>query len=159
MITGFVDGIKQKASGIADAIKGAIPQKINVPVMTTSVRTALNVVKNSNRRMSPAPMPTIAGRSIPALAAGAVIPPNREFLAVLGDQRSGTNIEAPADLIRQIVREEAGGSMELLSVLQMILEAVREGKVIAVDGTVFGRTAIRTINSVNTAAGRQMLKI
>ena len=159
MITGFVDGIKQKASGIADAIKGAIPQKINVPVMTTSVSTALNVVKNSNRRMSPAPMPTIAGRSIPALAAGAVIPPNREFLAVLGDQRSGTNIEAPADLIRQIVREEVGGSMELLSVLQMILEAVREGKVIAVDGTVFGRTAIRTINSVNTAAGRQMLKI
>ncbi|MCI9484980.1 MAG: hypothetical protein HFH27_11080 [Clostridiaceae bacterium] len=159
MITGFVDGIKQKASGITDAIKGAIPQKINVPVMTTSVSTALNVVKNSNRRMSPAPMPTIAGRSIPALAAGAVIPPNREFLAVLGDQRSGTNIEAPADLIRQIVREEAGGSMELLSVLQMILEAVREGKVIVVDGTVFGRTAIRTINSVNTAAGRQMLKI
>lgn len=44
--------------------------------------------------------------SIPRLAAGAVIPPNREFLAVLGDQRSGMNIEAPADLIRQIVAEE-----------------------------------------------------
>lgn len=32
---------------------------------------------------------------IPALARGAVIPPNREFMAVLGDQKSGTNIETP----------------------------------------------------------------
>lgn len=43
---------------------------------------------------------------IPRLAKGAIIPPNREFMAVLGDQKQGTNIEAPADLIRQIVREE-----------------------------------------------------
>ena len=33
--------------------------------------------------------------SIPRLAQGAVIPPNREFLAMLGDQKSGVNIEAP----------------------------------------------------------------
>ena len=33
--------------------------------------------------------------SIPRLAQGAVIPPNREFLAVLGDQKQGTNIETP----------------------------------------------------------------
>ena len=44
--------------------------------------------------------------SVPYLAEGAVIPPNAPFMAVLGDQRNGTNIEAPADLIRQIVREE-----------------------------------------------------
>ena len=49
-------------------------------------------------------------RQIPALATGAVIPPNREFMAVLGDQRNGTNLEAPESLIRQIVREEAGGT-------------------------------------------------
>lgn len=35
--------------------------------------------------------------SIPRLAQGAVIPANREFLAVLGDQKSGTNIETPLD--------------------------------------------------------------
>lgn len=44
--------------------------------------------------------------SIPRLATGAVIPPNSQFLAVMGDQRSGRNLEAPEDLIRQIVREE-----------------------------------------------------
>ena len=36
---------------------------------------------------------------IPRLAQGAVIPPNREFLAVLGDQKQGTNIEAPLQTI------------------------------------------------------------
>lgn len=45
---------------------------------------------------------------IPYLATGAVIPPNAEFLAMLGDQRSGRNIEAPEGLLRQIVREEIG---------------------------------------------------
>lgn len=43
--------------------------------------------------------------SIPRLAKGAVIPPNREFLAVLGDQKQGMNIEAPLDTIKQAVAE------------------------------------------------------
>lgn len=43
--------------------------------------------------------------SLPHLAQGAVIPPNREFLAVLGDQKHGTNIEAPLDTIKQAVAE------------------------------------------------------
>lgn len=47
---------------------------------------------------------------IPYLASGAVIPPNKEFMAVLGDQKQGTNIEAPESLIRRIVREEVGNS-------------------------------------------------
>jgi hypothetical protein len=48
--------------------------------------------------------------TIPYLAKGAVIPPRSEFLAVLGDQKNGKNLEAPEDLLRQIVREEAGGN-------------------------------------------------
>lgn len=51
---------------------------------------------------------------LPRLATGAVIPPNREFLAVLGDQKAGTNIEAPLDTIvqafRQVMSEGGGGS-------------------------------------------------
>ena len=45
---------------------------------------------------------------IPYLAQGAVIPPNAPFMAVLGDQRHGNNIETPEDLLRKVVREEAG---------------------------------------------------
>lgn len=47
---------------------------------------------------------------LPYLASGAVIPPNKEFMAVLGDQTHGNNIEAPESLIRKIVREESSGS-------------------------------------------------
>lgn len=47
---------------------------------------------------------------IPQLATGAVIPANREFLAVLGDQKHGRNLEAPENLIRQIVREETASN-------------------------------------------------
>ncbi len=43
--------------------------------------------------------------SIPRLAQGAVIPPNREFMAILGDQKHGTNIEAPLDTIKQALAE------------------------------------------------------
>lgn len=49
-----------------------------------------------------------AAIGIPYLASGAVIPPNAPFMAVLGDQRNGTNLEAPEDLLRKIVREEIG---------------------------------------------------
>lgn len=41
---------------------------------------------------------------IPQLAKGGVIPPNKEFLAVLGDQKHGTNIEAPLDTIVQAMQ-------------------------------------------------------
>lgn len=47
--------------------------------------------------------------TIPYLASGAVIPPRSEFLAVLGDQKQGNNIETPEALLRKIVREETAG--------------------------------------------------
>ena len=50
-------------------------------------------------------VPPVSSVDLPRLASGAVIPPNREFLAVLGDQRQGMNIEAPAEMIRQMVAD------------------------------------------------------
>lgn len=51
-------------------------------------------------------------RMIPALARGAVLPANKPFLAWVGDQTSGTNVEAPLSTIKQAVREvlEENGS-------------------------------------------------
>jgi phage-related protein len=57
-------------------------------------------------------LPRVSAPSIPRLATGAVIPPNAQFLAVLGDQKSGRNIEAPEGLIRQIIREEMDNAPE-----------------------------------------------
>lgn len=51
--------------------------------------------------------------NLPHLASGAVISPNNEFLAVLGDQKAGTNIEAPLSTIKQALSEvlaERGGA-------------------------------------------------
>lgn len=70
--------------------------------------------------------------AIPKLAQGAVIPPNREFMAVLGDQRHGTNIEAPLETIQEAVAAvmadfHAGnmaGHEATVAVLKEILEAV-----------------------------------
>lgn len=67
----------------------------------------------------PAWVPVVGGKSIgikippvnpveiPRLAKGAVIPPNRAFMAVLGDQRNGVNIEAPLDTMVQAFRAAA----------------------------------------------------
>ena len=46
---------------------------------------------------------------VPMLANGAVIPPNRQFLAMLGDQKHGTNIEAPLDTIVEAVEKANAG--------------------------------------------------
>lgn len=53
---------------------------------------------------------TITAPQIPYLATGAVIPPNAPFMAVLGDQKRGTNIEAPLDTIKQAVAEVVGNN-------------------------------------------------
>lgn len=47
----------------------------------------------------------ITAPQIPYLAQGAVIPANHEFLAMLGDQTNGTNIEAPLATIQQALAE------------------------------------------------------
>lgn len=86
-----------------------------------------------------------AGRNVPQLATGAVIPPNGAFLAVLGDQTHGRNLEAPEGLLRQIVREEGGGLNGTLTIrpapgltrylsYELKLEEARAGKPL-VEGT------------------------
>lgn len=61
---------------------------------------------------------------LPRLASGAVIPPNREFMAVLGDQKSGTNIETPLATMVQAFKQamtETGvaGSRQMTVIFQL----------------------------------------
>lgn len=88
-------------------------------------------------------IPTI---NVPYLASGAVIPPNREFMAVLGDQSHGNNIEAPEALLRQIVSEETNNA-QMLAVLTQILQAVQNGHTLQCDGM----TLARVVNDRNAA--------
>ena len=83
---------------------------------------------------------------IPALASGAVIPPNQKFLAVLGDQKSGTNVEAPLSTIKQAVMEAmAQGSREPINVN------------LVVDGKTLARVVVPNINNMTRAAGKPVL--
>ena len=66
---------------------------------------------------------------IPRLAQGGVIPPNSEFMAILGDQKRGTNIETPLDTMIQAFKTalaESGGGMP--SEIKVVLP---NGKVLA----------------------------
>jgi hypothetical protein len=83
---------------------------------------------------------------IPALASGAVIPLNRKFLAVLGDQKSGTNVEAPLSTIKQAVMEAlAQGDREPINVN------------LVVDGKTLARVVVPNINNMTRAAGKPVL--
>lgn len=95
---------------------------------------------------SPSRAPSISRISAPALARGAVIPPNKEFLAVLGDQKSGTNIETPlstmVDAFKQAMAESGGGTTTV--VLQL-------------DGKEIARSTVKNINNMTRAAGKPVL--
>ena len=79
---------------------------------------------------------------IPKLAQGAVIPPNREFAAVLGDQKHGTNIEAPLDTIVQAFRAAGGGDAAeaIMQMGNLILAAIQNQELAAyLDGELVSR--------------------
>ena len=130
---------------MTNAIKNAVNGIIGfINRMISAVVTGINAVINALNGLS-FDLPDIFGGGhvgfnistltapqIPYLAQGAVIPANREFLAVLGDQSHGTNVEAPLDTIKQAVAEvmedlQAGqmaGFEAVVSVLREILSAV-----------------------------------
>lgn len=91
-------------SGLGDVLRTPINGIIS---MINQAINGINTLIRGANKIPGVNISTIG--KIPHLASGAVIPPNQEFLAVLGDQRSGNNIEAPEGLIRKIVREESGG--------------------------------------------------
>lgn len=115
------DAVRSAFEGIVNFIKAPINQAISI------VNNAVGMINNaiggieSAFSFGPWTVPTPFGSktigfhatfprigTIPYLASGAVIPPRSEFLAVLGDQKKGNNLEAPESLLRQIVREESG---------------------------------------------------
>lgn len=130
-------GIKSAVNGIIGFINGMIQAAVN----------GLNRVIDAINTLSfdvPDWVPGIGGSSlgfdfshitapqIPYLAQGAVIPPNREFMAVLGDQSHGTNVEAPLATIQQavaaVMQDYQDGNLaaleQVVAVLRQILEAV-----------------------------------
>ena len=108
------DKFREIFDGIAGFVKGSINRIIDyINGMIQGAIGGINTVVTGLNKIGSAvpgysPVSYFAAPQIPRLATGAVIPPNAEFLAILGDQKSGRNIEAPEGLIRQIIAEEIG---------------------------------------------------
>lgn len=155
---GLVNGITSAIQGVKDILNAII----------TAVENAANWCIDKLNLLSfdvPDWVPLIGGEtfginipkvSIPRLAAGAVIPPNREFMAVLGDQTSGTNIEAPEALLRQMAQEAANANTELL---REILQAIRAGQTIEVDRMPFGRVVRDAYDRESARAGASFVRV
>lgn len=166
-----IDWIKKK---FTDAVNGGITL---VESFINFIIRGLNVLVRGINKLSfdvPDWVPGIGGKKmgfsispipevqIPRLATGAVIPPNREFAAILGDQRKGMNIEAPESLIRKIFREEMG------NVYNPVLNAINNsnlGKKATIMGDVYmdnqtvGRLVAKPVFKEGNRAGYLKVKV
>lgn len=149
------EGVKKVFSGIWNSIVIIAESAINAVIKGLNwLISKINTIKFT----VPSWVPGVGGKSIgghisslsevrlPRLATGAVIPPNKEFLAVLGDQKSGTNIETPlatmVDAFKQAMAESGGGATTV---------------VIQLDGKEIARSTVKNINNMTRAAGKPVL--
>lgn len=149
------EGVKKVFSGIWNSIVIIAESAINAVIKGLNwLISKINTIKFT----VPSWVPGVGGKSIgghisslsevrlPRLATGAVIPPNKEFLAVLGDQKSGTNIETPlatmVEAFKQAMAESGGGATTV---------------VIQLDGKEIARSTVKNINNMTRAAGKPVL--
>lgn len=180
--TGMWDGIKKAFTMAFDFIKSAFKNYVNgwINIVENFINFFVNginfLIKGINKLSFNVPdwVPGIGGNKlgfnipqvpqvqIPRLAQGAVIPPNQQFAAILGDQTHGRNLEAPEGLIRQIVREEMG------NVYNPVLNAINNsnlGKKAAIMGDVYmdgqkvGRLVAKPVFREGNRAGYIKVKV
>ena len=126
------DGIVSAFKKIVNGIIGGINRVVSIPF--NSINSALRTIKNINiLGLTPfSGLRTISVPQIPYLAQGAVLPANKPFLAMVGDQKHGTNIEAPLETIQEavaLVMEDyisavLAGDEAIVAILREILQAV-----------------------------------
>lgn len=102
-------------------------------------------------------MPALRSIEVPALAQGAVIPANKKFLAVLGDQTSGTNVEAPLSTIQQAAVQAFAemGPEFARYIVQAFVEAGMLGNIRAIED--YARVTAQkdfTLGKPSSSAGR-----
>lgn len=130
------NGIEDIFGGVWDGIVGVLKGAVNTVIdminaVLRAVALGVNAIIDKINALSftvPDWVQGIGGETIgfnfakfdppqiPKLAKGAVLPANSPFLAVVGDQRRGTNVEAPLETITQAViaaLSQLGGAQEL----------------------------------------------
>ena len=148
-LSGVFTGNWEKAwEGVRLFLKSAVNGVITLlNTLVSRLASALNAVVRTANKLSftvPEWVPSLGGKrfgvnlpyvtapKIPYLAQGAVLPAGKPFLAMVGDQRHGTNIEAPLSTIQEavaLVMEDQTGAIlrgfeATLDIQREILEAV-----------------------------------
>ncbi len=128
--TGVLTGFRLRVNSLIDVINALVPDSFN------GINNALNSLRTI-RIGGQMPFSMLKWNAtmprIPHLAQGAVLPANKPFMAVVGDQRHGTNVEAPLETITEAVRlamedlqdGNLSGHRATVELLGRILEAVR----------------------------------
>lgn len=93
-------------------------------------------------------IPEISKLKIPRLARGAVIPPNSEFLAVLGDQNKGLNIETPLDTMIEAFKTAFAETGTISKSTIVVLE---------LDGRELGRAVVNAGNQETRRIGTRLV--
>lgn len=166
-ITSAFSSFKDGILNIWDSLWGGIKKFVNsiisgVEWMANKVIDGINtVIKAMNRVKFTMPdwlgggtfgfnIQPLSKISLPRLATGAVIPPNREFLAVLGDQKSGTNIETPLATMVEAFKQawsEVGGNSGTVTV------------VVNLDGREVARNTVRHVNDMTRERGKPVILV
>ena len=166
---GAWNAIGRTVSDVWDKIQGTVKSAINgiigfVNGMANAVAAGINGVIDALNALhwdAPAWLTDLTGMTsfgfnvqhvtppqIPLLARGAVLPANKPFAAIVGDQKNGTNVEAPLGVIQEAVANIMGditdanmaGYEAIVNALRDILEAVYG---IRIGDEVIGRAAAR----------------
>ena len=158
--------------GIVNTIKGAINGIIGfINSMISGVVNGINAVigvlnkfsftipdwvgdkyggKSIGFNISPVNAP-----QIPTLAKGAVIPPNKQFLAMLGDQTHGTNVEAPLSTIQEAVANVMDDNLDAIAVMiEAVVNAINNKDMsVSIGDKEIGQAAARYTRKQNLVKG------
>lgn len=155
---GIKDGILSGLKAVINTLISGINKVITIPF--EGINTALKKIKDVNiLGLKPFSwINTISIPQIPYLAQGAVLPANKPFLAMVGDQPHGTNVEAPLATIQEAVATvmedysmaNLAGHEATVEVLREILQAVLG---IEIGDDIIGRANERYQQKMNTARG------
>lgn len=138
--------VSDKVSWITGAFSGA-KATVSAEYSTTVARTGAQT--RITRPSAISNIPVSALNNIPRLARGSVIPQNREFLAVLGDNTKETEVVSPLSTMKQAFLEAMQEAGNLGGTQQINL---------VVDGRTLAKVIVPQINRMTDQAGRPVLK-
>ena len=152
------EGIQQIFKGMWNGIIGFLESAINLIIdginwlITQMNKISFDVpdwVPEIGGKSLGVNIPKVRQANIPRLATGAVVPPNREFMAILGDNKTETEVVSPLSTMKQAMMEAMqesgfGGEINVTVVTNL-------------DGREVARNQVKHINAMTQQAGKSVL--